>query len=137
MAHAADQSLRPATVLIVEDNPQGRELLEVYMEELEPQVTVLSAANGMEALEIVGRQKPDLILLDIMMPKMSGFEVCRHLKSNPETRDIAVVMITALSETGDVERATESGADDYVTKPVDRAALVGLVRSMLTSKQQG
>jgi two-component system alkaline phosphatase synthesis response regulator PhoP len=84
---------------------------------------------------MISGNKPDLILLDIMMPKMSGFEVCRHLKSNPETRDIQVVMITALSETGDLERATESGADDYLTKPVDRVALVNLVRAMLQARQ--
>ena len=135
MTEAADKPLGPATVLIVEDNPQGLELLEVYMEDLQPEVTVCSATNGMEALELVSQHKPDLILLDIMMPKMSGFEVCRHLKSSPETRDIQVVMITALSETGDLERATESGADDYLTKPVDRAALANLVRTMLQAKQ--
>jgi two-component system cell cycle response regulator len=135
MTKAADQPLAPAKVLIVEDNPQGLELLEVYMEDLQPEVTVLGATNGLEALEMVERHHPDLILLDIMMPRMSGFEVCRHLKGNPETRDIQVVMITALSETGDVERATESGADDYLTKPVDRVALVNLVRSMLQARQ--
>ncbi len=135
MANAADKSLGPATVMIVEDNPQGLELLEVYMEDLQPEVSVISATNGMEALEKVAQDKPDLILLDIMMPKMSGFEVCRHLKGNPETRGILVVMITALSETGDLERATESGADDYLTKPVDRVALVDLVRTMLVAKQ--
>ena len=135
MTAAADKPLAPAKVLIVEDNPQGLELLEVYMEDLQSEVTTSSATNGVEALEMIGRDKPDLILLDIMMPKMSGFEVCRHLKGNPETRDIQVVMITALSETGDLERATESGADDYLTKPVDRAALVNLVRTMLQARQ--
>ena len=135
MTEAADKPLAPAKVLIVEDNPQGLELLEVYMEDLQPEVTTSSATNGVEALEMISRDKPDLILLDIMMPKMSGFEVCRHLKGNPETRDIQVVMITALSETGDLERATESGADDYLTKPVDRAALVNLVRTMLQARQ--
>jgi len=131
MTEDADKPPAPAKVLIVEDNPQSLELLEVYMEDLQPEVTVLSASNGIEALDLVNEHHPDLILLDIMMPKMSGFEVCRHLKGNPETRDILVVMITALSETGDIERATESGADDYLTKPVDRTALVNLVRTML------
>ena len=135
MTPDADKPLCAAKVLIVEDNPQHLELLEVYMEELEPQVTTLRATNGVEALEIVNEHKPDLILLDIMMPRMSGFEVCRHLKSNPETRDICVVVITALNETGDIERATESGADDYLTKPVDRPALVKLVRTMLQARQ--
>ncbi|HUU82840.1 MAG TPA: response regulator [Phycisphaerae bacterium] len=135
MTADVNQPLAPCKVLIVEDNPQNLELLEVYMEDLQPEVTTLPAVNGVEALEMVDRHKPDLILLDIMMPKMSGFEVCRHLKSNPETRDIFVVMITALNETGDIERATECGADDYLTKPVDRKALVKLVRSMLQARQ--
>ena len=128
-------SLGPATVLVVDDNAQNLELLEIYMEDLRPEVTTISATNGIEALEAVNEHKPDLILLDIMMPKMSGFEVCRHLKSNPETRDILVIMITALNETGDVERATECGTDDYLTKPVDRVALVNLVRTMLRARQ--
>ena len=129
-----ERTPRPATVLIVEDTPQHRELLEVYLEDL-PEVETISAANGIEALEMVNRHKPELILLDIMMPKMSGFEICRHLKNNPETRDTLVIMITALNETGDIERATECGTDDYLTKPVDRTALVNLVRTMLQSRQ--
>ena len=135
MSESPDNALSPATVMIVEDNPQNLELLEVYLEDLQPEVAVISANHGVEALDRVAEKKPDLILLDIMMPKMSGFEVCRHLKSSPDTRDILVVMITALSETGDIERATECGADDYLTKPVERAAVVNLVRTMLQAKQ--
>jgi two-component system alkaline phosphatase synthesis response regulator PhoP len=135
MTTDSNKSLGPATVLVVDDNAQNLELLEIYMEDLHPEVTTISATNGIEALEAVNEHKPDLILLDIMMPKMSGFEVCRHLKSNPETRDILVIMITALNETGDVERATECGTDDYLTKPVDRVALVNLVRTMLRARQ--
>ncbi len=134
MAKTTDKPLAPATVLVVEDTPQHRELIEVYLEDL-PEVRTIAAGNGIEALEMVEQHKPDLILLDIMMPKMSGFEVCRHLKSNPETRDILVIMITALNETGDIERATECGTDDYLTKPVERAALVNLVRTMLLTRQ--
>ena len=137
MTESAEKPLAPAKVLIVEDHPQNLELLDVYMEDLAPEVTTLSAVNGVEALEMVEKHKPDLILLDIMIPKMSGFEVCRHLKGNPETRDILVVMITALNETGDVERATECGTDDYLTKPVDRRALANLVRTMLRTRQGG
>ena len=137
MTERAEKPLAPATVLIVEDHPQNLELLEVYMEDLAPEVTTLSAVNGVEALEMVEKHQPDLILLDIMIPKMSGFEVCRHLKGNPETRDILVVMITALNETGDIERATECGTDDYLTKPVGRQALANLVRTMLRTRQGG
>jgi CheY-like chemotaxis protein len=132
-----DAPLSPAKILVVDDNAQNLELLEVYMEDLQPEVSTISATNGIEALEMVNQHRPDLILLDIMMPKMSGFEVCRHLKGNPETRDILVIMITALNETGDVERATECGTDDYLTKPVERSALVSLVRTMLQARQTG
>lgn len=135
MSESPDGTLKSATVMIVEDNPQNLELLEVYLEDLQPEVAVITATHGVEALERVAEHKPDLILLDIMMPKMSGFEVCRHLKSSPDTRDILVVMITALSETGDIERATECGADDYLTKPVERAVVVNLVRTLLQAKQ--
>ncbi|MCP4592191.1 MAG: response regulator [bacterium] len=121
------------TVLIVDDNPQNLELLEVYCEGLEG-VKVTTARNGIEAMEQIRAQKPDLVLLDIMMPKMSGFEVCKQLKSNPSTRDVIIVMVTALNETSDVERAAECGADDYLSKPVDRMALLDLVRTLLQSR---
>jgi CheY-like chemotaxis protein len=121
------------TVLIVDDNAQNLELLEVYCEGLEG-VDVITATNGIEAMERVTKDRPDLILLDIMMPKMSGFEVCKQLKSNPETRDIIIVMVTALTETSDVERAAECGADDYLSKPIDRTALIELVTALLQSR---
>jgi len=123
------------TVLIVDDNPQNLELLEVYCEGLEG-TNVITATNGIEAMGRVVQDKPDLILLDIMMPRMSGFEVCKQLKANPETRDIVVVMVTALNETADVERAAECGADDYLSKPIDRVALIDLVTTLLQSKQR-
>ena len=123
------------TVLLVEDNPQNLELLEVYMEDI-PEVRVITAANGLEAMDLVAAESPDVVLLDIMMPRMSGFEVCKRIKSNPTTRDIVVVMVTALSETGDIERAAECGADDYLSKPIDRHALVELVRNLLAAKRR-
>ena len=125
----------PPTVLLVDDNPQNLELLEVYCEALEG-MSIITATNGIEAMEREAQDQPDLILLDIMIPKMSGFEVCKQLKSNPETRDIVVVMVTALNETSDVERAAECGADDYLSKPVDRKALINLVTTLLQSKQR-
>jgi two-component system cell cycle response regulator len=121
------------TVLLVDDNAQNLELLEVYMEGL-PDVNVVTARNGIEAMSAVADQAPDLVLLDIMMPKMSGFEVCKRIKGDPKTRDTVIVMVTALNETGDVERAAECGADDFVSKPIDRAALIDLVRSLLASR---
>lgn len=121
------------TVLVAEDNPQHLELIQVYLEDM-PEIRVISALNGLEAMAKVQRELPDLVLLDIMMPKMSGFEVCQRIKGDPKTRDILVVMVTALNETGDVERAAECGTDDYLAKPVDRTALIDLVRNLLTAK---
>ena len=121
------------TVLLVEDNPHHLELLEAYMEEL-PEVRVLTATNGLDALAKIQQEMPDLLLLDIMMPKMSGFEVCKRIKSDPKTRDVIIIMVTALNETGDIERAAECGTDDYLAKPVDRRALVDLVRKLLAGR---
>lgn len=133
MPEEGTQQANTPTVLLAEDNPQHLELLEAYMEEL-PELRVLTAVNGLEALTKTQQEKPDLLLLDIMMPKMSGFEVCKRIKSDPETRDVIVVMVTALNETGDIERAAECGTDDYLAKPVDRKALVDLVRKLLAGR---
>ena len=124
------------TVLLVDDNAQNLELLEIYMEDL-PEVRVVTATNGLEAMSKVVQDAPDLVLLDIMMPKMSGFEVCKRIKADPKTRDITVVMVTALNEPSDVERAAECGTDDYISKPIERKALVNLVRNLLATKTKG
>ena len=136
MANGKQDQDAKKTVLIVDDNAQNLELLEVYMEDL-PEARVLTAPNGIEALDRIESDRVDLVLLDIMMPKMSGFEVCKRIKSDPSTRDILVVMVTALNETGDVERAAECGTDDFLSKPIDRRALVDLVRNMLATKARG
>ncbi len=128
-----DQPLPASKVLVVDDNAQNLELLVAYMEEV-PNISVIPATNGIEALAKVAEDKPDLILLDIMMPKMSGFEVCKRLKSDPTTRDIIIVMVTALNEPSDIERAAECGTDDYLSKPIDRKAFVTLVRNLLAAK---
>ncbi|MCO6437718.1 MAG: response regulator [Phycisphaerae bacterium] len=127
---AKDQ--RPV-VLLVEDNPQNLELLQAYLEDV-PEVRVLTATNGLEAMRLVAEESPAIVLLDIMMPKMSGFEVCKRIKSDPATRDIVVIMITALNEPGDVERAAECGTDDYLSKPIDRRALVEQIRNILSAR---
>ena len=123
-------SLPPSTILVVDDNAQNLELLEAYMEELDG-VKTIAATDGEEALVKVASESPDLILLDIMMPRMSGFEVCKRLKSDPATKDIPIIMVTALHEMGDIERAVEVGTDDYVTKPVNRVDLLTRVASLL------
>ena len=136
MSEDAGSEADRQTVMVVDDNPQNLELLEVYMEDL-PEVRVITATNGLEAMEKVAQESPDLVLLDIMMPKMSGFEVCGRIKNDPKTRDIVVVMVTALNETGDIERAAECGTDDYVSKPIDRKALAALCRNLLAAKARG
>ena len=82
-------------------------------------------------------EAPDLILLDIMMPRMSGYEVCKRLKADPATRDIPIIMVTALHEMGDIERAVDVGTNDFVTKPVNRVDLVARVRGLLRLRHQG
>src|SRR5882672_40357 len=121
--------LPDSKVLIVDDNPQNIELLSAFLESLP--CKLITAVDGVEALERVAAEKPDLILLDIMMPRMSGFQVCRKLKSDPATRDIQILMVTALNEPGDIEQATECGTDDFVSKPVTKFELLARVRSLL------
>jgi len=120
------------TVLIVEDDQPSLELLQAYLEDVNCE-TVL-AHDGLEALEIIGKKTPDLVLLDIMMPKMSGFEVCKRIKNDPKTSDVPVIMVTALSEFGDIERGIDSGTDDFISKPVNKLELVTRVKIMLKLK---
>ena len=120
-------------ILIVDDNLQNCELLEAYLADIDCQVAM--ANDGKQALEQVRSFAPDLILLDVMMPKMSGFEVCRFLKSRPETRGIMILMVTALNELGDIERAVESGTNDFLSKPVHKIELCKRVENMLQLKE--
>lgn len=128
------EALPPSRVLIADDNPQILELLEAYLEPLGVQVSL--AADGESTLASVERTLPDLILLDIMMPRKSGFEVCRLLKDDPRYADIPIIMVTALNEGGDIERARECGADDYISKPVNKIELLSRVRGLLRLRHQ-
>ena len=116
-------------ILIADDNVQNCELLQAYLDDLG--VDVVVAYDGQETLDKVAGENPDLVLLDIMMPKMSGFEVCRRLKADEKTRDIPIVMVTALNEMGDIERAVEAGTDDFLSKPISKLELLTRVKSLL------
>ena len=125
----SDEALSQSTILVVDDNAQNLELLQAYLEGLP--CRVIPAADGLEALRVVESDPPDVILLDVMMPRMSGFEVCQKLKSDPNTRSIPIIMVTALNELGDIERGVESGTDDFLTKPVKKLELLTRVKSLL------
>ena len=127
---AADpESPRRSRVLIADDNEPNRELLEVYLTDID--CDIATAVDGKDTLDQVAKFHPDVILLDVMMPKLSGFEVCQRLKADPATSPIMVLMVTALGELGDIERAVESGTDDFLSKPVNRVELVKRVENML------
>jgi PleD family two-component response regulator len=130
-APSASQS--PPRILIADDNPQGVELLEAYLAGTDYEIK--SSADGEETLQAVKSWQPDLILLDIMMPKISGFQVCKRLRGDPATRDIAVLMITALDQPSDVDKAVDAGTDDFLTKPINKNELLLRVRSLLRSRQ--
>jgi PleD family two-component response regulator len=131
-APSAGAPAGPPRVLIADDNPQGVELLEAYLGGCPYEIE--TASDGEETLRKVQQWRPDLILLDIMMPKISGFEVCKRLRANAETHDIAVLMITALDQLSDIERAVEAGTDDFLTKPINKTELLLRVKSALKSR---
>jgi two-component system, OmpR family, alkaline phosphatase synthesis response regulator PhoP len=118
-------------VLIADDNEANVELLEAYLADSELDVEIAVAVDGQDTLEKAAAFKPHLILLDVMMPKLSGFEVCQKLKGDSATRGIMILMVTALNEHGDMERAVDAGTDDFLSKPVDKVSLVKRVENML------
>ncbi|NQW46555.1 MAG: response regulator [Planctomycetes bacterium] len=120
---------RRSRVLIADDNEPNRELLEVYLSELDCEIA--TAVDGRDTLGQVAAFQPHVILLDVMMPKLSGFEVCQRLKADPATSPIMILMVTALGELGDIERAVEAGTDDFLSKPVNKVELVKRVENML------
>jgi two-component system alkaline phosphatase synthesis response regulator PhoP len=127
-----NQSAQKPVILVVDDNRENLELLEAYLEDID--CRTISACDGPEALDIVKKDKPDLVLLDIMMPKMSGFEVCRKLKNDPATALIPIIMVTALNEFGDMQRGVDCGTDDFVSKPVNKLEMLTRVKTMLKLK---
>ncbi len=122
--------LKNATILVVDDNPVNLNLLSDFL--TDAGFTVLLKKDGEKALALIQRKQPDIILLDILMPGMDGFETCRRLKSDPDTEDIPVIFMTALSETVDKIRGFELGAVDYITKPFHHEEVLARVRTHLT-----
>ncbi len=126
---SSDIDISSSRVLIADDIQQNRELLEAYL--ADEGYEILMASDGQQTMQLVDQHQPDLILLDIMMPRMSGYEVCSQIKGDPARRGILVLMVTALNETGDIEKAVNAGCDDFLTKPVNRLELRTRVRSLL------
>ena len=117
-----EASKGPPKILIADDNPQNVELLEAYLAVIECQTE--TAVDGEDALRKVTEFQPDLLLLDVMMPRLSGFEVCKILRSQPETRELLILMVTALNETSDYDRGVQAGTDDFLSKPVNKVELL-------------
>jgi DNA-binding response OmpR family regulator len=125
---------RPARILIADDTPQAVELLEAFLEGTDFELRV--ARDGDETLKQVAAWRPDLVLLDVMMPRISGFEVCKHIRANPALHDTAVLMITALEGHNDIERAVEAGTDDFLSKPITKNELLKRVHALLAARQK-
>jgi len=119
-------------ILIADDNTANRELLEAYLVNIDCELE--TAVDGEDTLAKVESFQPDLILLDVMMPKLSGFKVCEKLKADSATSNIMILMVTALSELGDIERGVQAGTDDFLSKPVNRIELTKRVENMLKLK---
>ena len=124
-----DQAKGPPKILIADDNAQNVELLEAYLGGIDCEIQ--TAFDGEETLRAVERFAPDLVLLDVMMPRLSGFEVCRKLRANPATRETLILMVTALNEASDFERGVQAGTDDFLTKPVNKIELLCRIKSLL------
>jgi DNA-binding response OmpR family regulator len=124
-----DLAKGPPKIVIADDNLQNVELLEAYLSGFDCELR--TAFDGEETLRVVHEFAPDLLLLDVMMPRLSGFEVCRKLRANPTTKDLLILMVTALNEAADFERGVQAGTDDFLTKPVNKVELLCRVRSLL------
>ncbi|HEU0118662.1 MAG TPA: PleD family two-component system response regulator [Alphaproteobacteria bacterium] len=121
-----------ARILVVDDNPLNLKLLAAKL--ARDYYIVSMAENGAQALHKIRNDKPDIVLLDVMMPEMDGFEVCRQVKSDPETEHVPIVMVTALADVADRVKGLKAGADDFLTKPINDTALMARVRSLLRFK---
>ena len=122
----------PPLILIVDDNPANVEILQMRL--MANNYEIITATDGEIGLAVAREKLPDLILLDIMMPKIDGLEVCRLLKNDPELPFMPIIMVTAKADSKDIIAGLEAGSDEYLTKPVDQGALVARVKSMLRIK---
>ena len=129
---AVESKAKTNRILIADDNAANRELLEAYLASVECEIEM--AFDGQDTLDKVKSFQPDLLLLDVMMPKLSGFEVCQQIKRDPSTARIMVLMVTALNELGDIERAVKAGTDDFLSKPIQKVKLLKRVSNMLRLK---
>ncbi|MEL6105646.1 MAG: response regulator [Planctomycetota bacterium] len=119
-------------ILIADDNVANRELLEAYLVEVDCEIE--TSVDGQDTLDKVESFQPDVVLLDVMMPKLSGFEVCEKIRENEATRGIMILMVTALNELGDIERAVAAGTNDFLAKPIKKIELLKRVENMLSLK---
>ncbi len=124
-----DHSPGAPKIVIADDNFQNVELLEAYLSDFDCEIR--TAHDGEETLQVVNEFAPDLLLLDVMMPRLSGFEVCKKIRANPATKDLLILMVTALNEAADFERGVQAGTDDFLTKPVNKIELLCRIRSLL------
>lgn len=122
----------PRRILIAEDDPQSAELLEAYL--AGSGYEIQTAADGHEALDKLQAWTPDLILLDVMLPRISGFQVCKQVRADPKVRATAILMVTALDQPSDIERAVDAGTDDFLTKPINKKELLLRVQALLESR---
>ncbi|MFM8271204.1 MAG: response regulator transcription factor [Gemmata sp.] len=122
-------------ILIADDNPSNADLLDAHLDGSGFETKLVH--TGTDAIAAAGEWQPDLLLLDVMMPRMSGFEVCRRLRADPATAGISVLMVTALDQANDVEAAVDAGTDDFITKPINKNELLLRVRAMLDSRREG
>lgn len=127
-------SSKPKTILIVDDVAVNIQLLTTYLASASDSYNLISAKDGSQAIAKVRKYQPDLVLLDVMMPKMNGFEVCKVIKSDQQTKFIPVIMVTALNELEDKIKGIDSGADEFLSKPFNKLELLARVRSLLRQK---
>src|SRR5258705_13664010 len=119
-----------ARILVVDDTPANIQTLAAILKEQGYQLSV--ATNGRQALEVMEKMRPDLVLMDVMMPEMDGYEACQHIKASPSLRDIPIIFLTAKTDTADIVRGFELGAVDYVAKPFNAHELLARVNTHLT-----